>query len=421
MNNLFFITYNLHNIMKYLIITSIISFFIITTAHSQSKDILAKSYFLKSQEYYGNNDNSNALIYLEKCIENLGTSNPKIEAMYVRILTEPDKAIERRKHLDKYFAQAKDNHSDYIEMVEIAIEVNENAKAYSRKQKQAKIEEIAANKLKPLWDKAQNKNSITAYEEYIEKTKNEEVNPYLEKAKAEIKYQKNELQKLTGNSTPFNLSTLYLSSRNLTSLPESIDNLTELFLLNLSDNRLSSLPENFGNLSKLSQLNLEGNNLTSLPENFGKLTKLFALEINNNNLTSLPESFGKLTNLAVLILSDNRLSSLPDNFDNLSGLGQLRLEENNLTSLPESFGNLSKLIQLNLRGNNLTSLPKSFGNLSNLKGLNLKGNNLTSLPESFGNLTNLKTLVLSEFQKKTLKPYLKKIKKKLPNLEIIYQ
>ncbi|MBP5092444.1 MAG: leucine-rich repeat domain-containing protein, partial [Abditibacteriota bacterium] len=79
-----------------------------------------------------------------------------------------------------------------------------------------------------------------------------------------------------------------LHDANLTTLPESIGNLTGLYLLNLSFNKITALPASFGNLKNLKWLYLNNNGLTSLPESFGNLTALRTLELNDNNLTALP-------------------------------------------------------------------------------------------------------------------------------------
>ena len=120
------------------------------------------------------------------------------------------------------------------------------------------------------------------------------------------------------------LHELNLSFKQLTTLPESIVNLTDLQKLNLRNNQLTTLPKSFGNLTNLQELNLWKNQLTALPESIGTLTNLQELYLSNNQLTTLPESIGTLTNLHTLYLNNNQLTTLP---------GSLRafFESNNLT------------------------------------------------------------------------------------------
>jgi len=188
------------------------------------------------------------------------------------------------------------------------------------------------------------------------------------------------------------LKKLRLSFNQLTSLPGSIEQLTNLQTLSLSTNKLTSLPESIGRLTNLQTLGLDANQLMSLPESIGLLTKLQTLYLSTNKLTSVPESIGQLTNLQTLSLDANQLVSLPESIGLLTNLQTLYLSTNKLASLPESIGQLNNLKSLWLSSNKLTSLSESIGQLSSLNFLKLDYNQLTSLPESIGQLTNLQTL-----------------------------
>ena len=168
-----------------------------------------------------------------------------------------------------------------------------------------------------------------------------------------------------------------LNYKNLTALPKSIGNLTNLETLDLANNKLTALPDSIGNLTNLKILKLDMNDLKSLPESIGNLTNLETLDLYMNKLTELPDSIGNLTNLKTLNLYGNGFSN--DNNDN-----------NDSYHIPDSIGNLTNLENLDLYGNGLTELPESIGNLTNLETLDLYGNELTELPESIGNLMNSK-------------------------------
>jgi hypothetical protein len=151
------------------------------------------------------------------------------------------------------------------------------------------------------------------------------------------------------------------------------------------------------NDGKLTYLQLDNHQLTSLPESIGNLSNLQELALYFNQLTSLPESIGNLSNLQELALWGNQLTSIPESIGNLSNLEYLQLGGNQLTTLPESIGNLSNLKQFHSNVNQLTSIPASIGNLSNLEILSIHANILTSLPESICNLNNCNRKVGSNY------------------------
>ena len=104
----------------------------------------------------------------------------------------------------------------------------------------------------------------------------------------------------------------------LTYLPESIGDLSELVFLYLEWNSLTSLPTSFSQLSSLVSLTINNNWLTSLPSDFGNLNQLFFLDLGYNQLASVPESFCQLGSLQYLYLFNNQLESVPDCICNLN-------------------------------------------------------------------------------------------------------
>ncbi len=190
------------------------------------------------------------------------------------------------------------------------------------------------------------------------------------------------------------LTNLNLNHNQLTNVPDSICQLSNLTTLILSNNQLTGLPDTITNLSKLTHLGLEYCQLASLPASITQFPSLTHLELNHNQLTSLPASIANLFSLTNMELAHNRLVSLPESFASLHSLAKLDLRANQLTSLPASIGDLSRLTDLNLSDNQLTSLPASIGGLSSLTRLYLNGNQLTNLPASMANLSNLTRLYL---------------------------
>ena len=104
----------------------------------------------------------------------------------------------------------------------------------------------------------------------------------------------------------------------LTSLPESISDMTQLSVLYANYNQLTELPQNIINLENLFFLVLSFNNITNLPNQIGSLSNLYWLDMGYNQLDSLPESIGNLENLVYMWIFNNNLSYLPDSFCNLN-------------------------------------------------------------------------------------------------------
>jgi len=75
----------------------------------------------------------------------------------------------------------------------------------------------------------------------------------------------------------------------LTSLPESIGNLTNIVEFDCSFNLLTSLPESIGNLRSLSRLNCLNNQLTSLPVQLIQCQNLRYFHFWNNPIDFIPD------------------------------------------------------------------------------------------------------------------------------------
>jgi|694.fasta_scaffold16559_12 GTPase SAR1 family protein len=130
------------------------------------------------------------------------------------------------------------------------------------------------------------------------------------------------------------LEQLYLSSNQLSELPDSITRLQNLSILNLSYNQLSKLPDSISLLQNLSRLDLANNQLSGLPDSIGNLENLSRLYLSSNQLSELPDSIGNLENLSTLYLSSNQLSGLPDSISFLQNLSRLNLKNNPLVNPP---------------------------------------------------------------------------------------
>ncbi len=100
-------------------------------------------------------------------------------------------------------------------------------------------------------------------------------------------------------------------------------------------------------------LNLSGQNLSKVPDSVFNQTNLTELNVSNNKLTgALQAEIRKLANLRVLNASNNQMTGVPAEVGQLSKLEVLNLANNQLTGLPYELGNLKNLKTLNLSGNN---------------------------------------------------------------------
>lgn len=213
------------------------------------------------------------------------------------------------------------------------------------------------------------------------------------------------------------LKSLGLRDCSITSLPDSMRNLTALTGLELSGNELGGpIPPFLSQLTLLRFLSLDSNELSGpIPANFfakpdlvelylgsnrltgeippvGAMTSLQTLHIQSNQLTGpLPPDLGSLTKLKDLNLSGNRLTGPIALLDGLTELYRLRLYDNELSGSLEPLGSLSDLEEIYLFRNRLTgNIPASIGQLSKLRIANLSYNGLVGqIPPEIANCTSM--------------------------------
>ena len=205
-------------------------------------------------------------------------------------------------------------------------------------------------------------------------------------------------------SKPLRLDCETVNGRFITyrSWDDLMANADKIIYLDCSRNQLTSLPESIGNLTQLKTFYCSSNKLTTLPESIGNLTQLQRICCKSNQLTALPESIGNLTQLQYFSCAQNQLTILPEWIGNLTQLNAFYCGYNRLTALPESIGNFTQLQEFCCRYNQLTILPEYIWNIAQLQLFNCGGNQLTALSESIGNLTQLKEFRCYSNQLRTL-------------------
>lgn len=190
----------------------------------------------------------------------------------------------------------------------------------------------------------------------------------------------------------------------------------EIVRLNLDKLNLKKLPDCIQNLKYLEVLDVYNNLLKELPNWIGKLKTLKHLKAVNNKIEVIPETIGELKLLKILELSNNNLKELPELIGNLSSIKELSLSSNHIEHLPESINQLKNLEILSIQKNIVKSIPYSIENLKALKSLDLAHNPISELPNSIVHLTSLENLYIEKTNIADNNGLIKKLKEKKVNI-----
>nr|GEV37894.1 leucine-rich repeat protein [Tanacetum cinerariifolium] len=217
--------------------------------------------------------------------------------------------------------------------------------------------------------------------------------------------------------TCLGLSWLNLNENHFTGeLPQELENLRELNILDLGDNAFSgNIPEWIGeNLTKLKVFRLHKNNFTgSIPRSLCNNSQLQILDVAHNNFMGpIPRCLGKLNGMITVSSSkivdgdlrpDENLIQVMKGVSleytkNLRYVKNMDLSSNNLVGeIPVELRSLFGLVGLNLSNNHLNGgIPDNIRNMKELNSLDFSRNQLTGLiPLNIGALTFLSHLNLS--------------------------
>lgn len=174
-----------------------------------------------------------------------------------------------------------------------------------------------------------------------------------------------------------NLVNLNLKQNELICLPDEFSELTQLHVLNVSENKLESLPfEAFLKLP-ITELMASKNKLTDIliPEAIEKLPYLEILDVTSNSLTSISSAEIKLPALHKLLCASNRLKALPS-LTAWPSLITINAADNYIEKLPHGLVALPKIKSVNFHGNQLRLLDEKLGKLESLEIIHLTGNPL---------------------------------------------
>nr|XP_009784828.1 PREDICTED: protein phosphatase 1 regulatory subunit 7 isoform X3 [Nicotiana sylvestris]XP_009784829.1 PREDICTED: protein phosphatase 1 regulatory subunit 7 isoform X3 [Nicotiana sylvestris] len=167
-------------------------------------------------------------------------------------------------------------------------------------------------------------------------------------------------------------------------------------VLNAGKNKLKSMNEVSG-LVNLRALILNDNDVVSICK-LDKMQELNTLVLSRNPISGIGQSLAKINSITKLSLSNCQLQGIDSSLKSCTELKELRLAHNDIKTLPSELAFNIKLQNLDI-GNNVImkwSDLKVLSSLVNLKNLNLQGNPIA--------------------EKEALA---KKIKKQLPNLQIL--
>ncbi|KAJ4723398.1 putative disease resistance protein (TIR-NBS-LRR class) [Melia azedarach] len=213
---------------------------------------------------------------------------------------------------------------------------------------------------------------------------------------------------------------LYLGETAIKEVPQSVECLTDLEVLDLSScSRLKILPTSICKLKSLSSLMLnQCSKFDSFPEILEKMEHLRHIRLESTAIKELPSSIENIEGLEYLDLKGcSEIHSLPQNLQNLKSLFAIFGEKSAITQIPYFIRDLNKIGRLHFSGcrgfvlpplsvfSSMTELtigycdmkeiPEDIGCLSSLRWLNLEGNNFESLPTSIKQLSKLCELILN--------------------------
>ncbi|MEL6538197.1 MAG: leucine-rich repeat domain-containing protein [Bacteroidota bacterium] len=199
------------------------------------------------------------------------------------------------------------------------------------------------------------------------------------------------------------LQSLYLTGCDLGVLPDGVEAVESLTLLNVQDNRLGTLPPN--KWQNLRVINLRNNQLEKFPTTLLGLPHLREVDLSGNtglDITQTLTSLAQVPRLDFLYLSDLSLTELPAQIKQLQNLEELHLTNNPQLDWSGAFQALAEVPHLTilvLTANELTDLPEATTEMSQLKGLVLDQNPDLVVETLIGRvqeMAGLKVLLLRE-------------------------
>ncbi|XP_066481083.1 leucine-rich repeat-containing protein 40 isoform X1 [Tiliqua scincoides] len=149
------------------------------------------------------------------------------------------------------------------------------------------------------------------------------------------------------------VTTVNFSKNHLTEIPPRIVELKESVCdISFGFNKLSSISLELCMLHRLTHLDVRNNSLTSLPDEMEALTGLQIINLAFNRFKMFPGVLYRIPTIETVLLANNQVGSVdPLHIKNMDKLGTLDLQNNDLLQIPPELGNCVNLRTLLLEGN----------------------------------------------------------------------
>jgi hypothetical protein len=141
------------------------------------------------------------------------------------------------------------------------------------------------------------------------------------------------------------LKILFLTNNNFEAIPAVVADCPQLEMISFKSNKLTHVDENVLPI-QTRWLILTDNTITTLPNSMGELTRLQKFAIAGNQLEKLPNSMENCKNLELMRLSANQLTELPEWLFQLPKLAWLAFSGNKLTEKVPQIKNAMTSISL---------------------------------------------------------------------------
>lgn len=151
-------------------------------------------------------------------------------------------------------------------------------------------------------------------------------------------------------------------------VPDSFSNLKNIKTLILKGNNIKIFPEEILKLQNLNVLWV-GGKIKSIPENIDDLSQLEKVAFTNTDVSTLPKSFSRLKNLKHIDLSNNQFTVFPSPLLKLKQVKMLSLNENPITktALEKSLKGIkleNATIYIPLREEEFSEIKKTYSKIN---------------------------------------------------------